>query len=177
MRGLQERHRRWLAWSLLLGMLLLTAARPWLLRPVEPKAISWNQLVTLVDGHDLIGVTVLGDRVVGAMREEWSAARPPVQVAAPWPPDADRAAFASGARAQGLTVRDHAERPSRALGPLAWIGLVILFALFYWVAGTAPRSARLPIAAVPRRVAGSGGEVVGRVHQREMRKGLREITQ
>jgi hypothetical protein len=180
-RALSERERRWLAWSLLLAMLLLVALRPLVLRPVEPRVVSWNQLATLMDGRDLRAVTLQADRVVGSMREEWRAARFPEEVAAPWPTDVDRSAFADRARARGIAVTHGSEHGARSLGPTAWIALLVLFALFYWVAGggkaTGAGSARAPLAAVDRRVLGSGREVVGRVHQREMREGLGEVSQ
>jgi len=59
MHGPQQRKRRFLAWSLLLGALFIAAVRSWMTHFAELRDSSWNTLAALLDVALLISAYLI----------------------------------------------------------------------------------------------------------------------
>lgn len=132
---LRDSERRWLAWTLLLGGIVLLAVRPLLFRPPEPRPITWKELVSLIDGREVTEAVMKPDRVIGVLRASAASGAVPETVAAPWSPDIDRPAFVSHVRGQGIAVARRALAVPESVQIVTWVLPLSLLALLYLVVG------------------------------------------
>jgi hypothetical protein len=67
-----ERDRRFVAWLLLFAALVLAAARSWLQHAAGGRAVSWNQLLGLLDVALLMSFYWVADGAARAQRMRWA---------------------------------------------------------------------------------------------------------